>query len=186
MDPSQVLSAPQATLMTTIAQGIFSGNLEWTYICVGIGLGAVVIVADRVLRKSTDGRWGLPALAVGMGIYLPPSVNMPIVAGAVLAWLVSRHLAKKGRGFDEKAAADMKAGAERRITLFSAGLIVGESLIGVILAFVIAASVTSGGSDAPLSVRPANWDTPAEILGLLAFIGGAAILVRRVLRQPAK
>ena len=186
MDPSQVLSAPQATLMTTIAQGIFSGNLEWTYICVGIGLGAVVIVADRVLRKSTDGRWGLPALAVGMGIYLPPSVNMPIVAGAVLAWLVSRHLAKKGRGFDEKAAADMKAGAERRITLFSAGLIVGESLIGVILAFVIAASVKSGGSDAPLSVRPANWDTPAEILGLLAFIGGAAILVRRVLRQPAK
>ncbi|MGN6977581.1 OPT/YSL family transporter, partial [Neisseria sp. P0006.S006] len=79
------LAAPQATLMTTIAQGIFSHNLQWDYIFTGVGIGVALIAVDFTLRKSSGGKRALPVLAVGMGIYLPPSVNMPIVIGAVLA-----------------------------------------------------------------------------------------------------
>lgn len=181
MDPSQALSAPQATLMTTIAKGIFSHSLEWTYIFVGIALGLTLIVVDIVLKKSTNKRFALPALAVGMGIYLPPVVNMPIIIGAVLAWLINKHIDQ----FAQRTGKDkekMQKAAERNGTLFAAGLIVGESLVGVVLAFIIAASVTSGGSDAPLALNLDNWDSVAEILGLITFVTGAGILALRVLK----
>lgn len=95
MDAAQALAAPQATLMTTIASGIFAHNLEWVYIFTGIVIGAVLIVVDLVLKKSSGGKLALPVLAVGMGIYLPPSVNMPIVAGAVLAAVLKHIIGKK-------------------------------------------------------------------------------------------
>lgn len=76
----------------------------------------------------------------------------------------------------------MKKKAERYGTLFAAGLIVGESLIGVLLAFIIAASVTSGGSDAPLALELENWGSAAEIIGLLVFSTGAGIFALRVLK----
>ncbi|BFU60566.1 OPT family oligopeptide transporter [Rodentibacter abscessus] len=175
MDPSQVLSAPQATIMTTISQGIFTNQLEWTYILTGVGLGAGLIVIDAFLKKVSRNTFALPILAVGIGIYLPPSINMPLVIGAFLAWFINRHIAKQGN----KA---ISAKAERFGTLFSAGLIVGESLMGVVLAFVIAASVTSGGSEAPLALNLENWDTIGEVLGLIVFIIGIVIFALRVLR----
>ena len=175
MDPSQALSAPQATIMTTIAQGIFTNQLEWTYILTGVGLGAVLILIDAFLKKISDKTFALPVLAVGIGIYLPPSINMPLIIGAFLAWFINRRIAKLG---DKRISAK----AERFGTLFSAGLIVGESLMGVILAFIIAASVTSGGSEAPLSLNLENWDAIGEALGLIVFIAGLAIFAFRVLR----
>ncbi|WP_439239144.1 OPT family oligopeptide transporter [Lonepinella sp. BR2919] len=181
MDPSQVLSAPQATLMMTIANGIFSHNLEWGYIFFGIGLGVVFIIIDSLLKKSSNNRFALPALAVGMGIYLPPSVNAPIVVGAVLAWLINRHLDSYAKRTG-KNVAEVKKNAERYGTLFAAGLIVGESLIGVLLAFIIAGSVTSGGSDAPLALSLENWGSTGEILGLMVFTAGIVIFALRVLK----
>jgi putative OPT family oligopeptide transporter len=178
MDASQALGAPQATLMTTIAKGIFAHNLNWDFILVGVAIGATLIVVDTVLRKTSAGKYSLPVLAVGMGIYLPPSINMPIFIGTVLAWWLKHHITKKS-----PAAAREKnlKSAERTGTLFAAGLIVGESLIGVIMAFIIAASVTTGGSDAPLALKLENWDTIGQILGLLAFILAMSMLARRVL-----
>ncbi|WP_118859029.1 OPT family oligopeptide transporter [Haemophilus haemolyticus] len=175
MDPSQALSAPQATLMTTISQGIFTNKLEWTYILTGVGLGAVLITIDAFLKKVSNKVFGLPVIAVGIGIYLPPSINMPVIVGAFLAWIMTRHIAKLGNK-------EVSAKAERFGTLFSAGLIVGESLMGVILAFIIAASVTTGGSEAPLSLNLENWDTIGEWLGLIVFIVGIVIFASRVLR----
>ena len=175
MDPSQALSAPQATLMTTISQGIFTNKLEWTYILTGVGLGAVLITIDAFLKKVSNKVFGLPVIAVGIGIFLPPSINMPVIVGAFLAWIMTRHIAKLGNK-------EVSAKAERFGTLFSAGLIVGESLMGVILAFIIAASVTTGGSEAPLSLNLENWDTIGEWLGLIVFIVGIVIFASRVLR----
>ena len=179
MDPSQALSAPQATLMTTISQGIFSNKLEWTYILTGVGLGAVLIIIDSFLKKVSNKSFALPVLAVGIGIYLPPSINMPVVTGAFLAWLVNRHIAKYAARTGDHGVSKR---AERFGTLFSAGLIVGESLMGVILAFIIAASVTSGGSEAPLALNLENWGTIGEVLGLVVFIVGVLIFTSRVLR----
>ena len=179
MDASQALAAPQATLMTTITQGIFAHNLQWNYIFTGVGIGAALIIIDLVLKKSSGNRLALPVLAVGMGIYLPPSVNMPIVVGALLAaWLKSRIRARSGGNAENSLKR-----AERTGTLFAAGLIVGESLIGVALAFVIAVSVTNGGSDAPLALGLENWDTAASWLGLAGFLIGLAVFARRILKS---
>ncbi|WP_112131479.1 OPT family oligopeptide transporter [Haemophilus influenzae] len=175
MDPSQALSAPQVTLMTAISQGIFTNKLEWTYILTGVGLGAVLITIDAFLKKVSNKVFSLPVIAVGIGIYLPPSINTPVIVGAFLAWIMARHIAKLGNK-------EVSAKAERFGTLFSAGLIVGESLMGVILAFIIAASVTTGGSEAPLSLNLENWDTIGEWLGLIVFIVGIVIFASRVLR----
>ncbi|HHF5104757.1 TPA: OPT family oligopeptide transporter [Haemophilus influenzae] len=175
MDPSQALSAPQATLMTAISQGIFTNKLEWTYILTGVGLCAVLITIDAFLKKVSNKVFSLPVIAVGIGIYLPPSINTPVIVGAFLAWIMARHIAKLGNK-------EVSAKAERFGTLFSAGLIVGESLMGVILAFIIAASVTTGGSEAPLSLNLENWDTIGEWFGLIVFIVGIVIFASRVLR----
>ena len=136
-----------------------------------------LIIVDVLLRRKQGANLSLPALAVGMGIYLPPSVNMPIVLGTLLAaWLRWRIRSRHGNN----AAGPLKR-AERTGTLFAAGLIVGESLVGVLLAFIIAFSVTSGGSEAPLALNLENWDTAAAWLGLAAFVAGALVLARRVL-----
>ena len=177
MDAAQAVAAPQATLMTTIASGIFAHNLEWVYIFTGIAIGAVLIVVDLVLKKSSGGKLALPVLAVGMGIYLPPSVNMPIVAGAVLAAVLKHIIGKKAENREGRLK-----NAERIGTLFSAGLIVGESLIGVIMAFIIAFSVTNGGSDAPLALNLQNWDAAASWLGLAFFVTGMFFFAQRVLK----
>lgn len=177
MDAAQALAAPQATLMTTIASGIFAHNLEWAYIFTGIAIGAVLIVVDLVLKKSSGGKRALPVLAVGMGIYLPPSVNMPIVIGAVLAAVLKHIIGKKAENREGRLK-----NAERIGTLFSAGLIVGESLVGVVMAFIIAFSVTNGGSDAPLALGLENWETTASWLGLAFFITGMVFFAQRVLK----
>lgn len=181
MDASQALSAPQATLMMTISNGIFSSNLEWSYIFTGIALGKILIVIDLILKKSSNGKYALPVLAVGMGIYLPPVVNAPLFVGTLLAWFINRHIENYARQSGKDAEA-MKKKADRYGTLFAAGLIVGESLIGVLLAFIIAGSVTSGGSDAPLALELDNWGDKAEILGLIVFVVGMLIYTKRVLK----
>ena len=176
MDPSLAMNAPQATIMTTIAKGIFSRDLQWNYIFTGMGIGVVGIVFNLWLKKATHGRMTVPPLAIGMGIYLPPMITPPLIVGAFLA-AITNHLIRKRYQDSEPRLKN----AERVGTLFAAGLIVGESLIGVILAFIIVISVTSGGSDAPLAITPANWGATAEWLGLAAFIACVSIFARRVL-----
>lgn len=181
MDAAQALSAPQATIMMTISNGIFSNSLEWTYILVGVAFGICLIIVDTLLKKASAGRLGLPTLAVGIGIYLPPVVNVPLIIGATLSWLVNRHIKRYAKRSGKDVETTSKK-AERYGTLFAAGLIVGESLVGVLLAFVIAGSVTSGGSDAPLALNLENWGGIAELLGLTLFAIGCIIFARRVLQ----
>ena len=174
MDPSQALAAPQAVLMKTIAEGIFSNNLAWEYIYIGLGLGVVIVLVDLFLRRTTRNLM-LPPLAVGMGIYLPPSIQTPLVIGAVLGYVLDKVL--KDRGAEEGKA------ARRRGTLFASGLIVGESIVGVALAGLIAISVSSGGSESPLALVGADFADTAEMLGLAVFALVVVILSRVVLAK---
>jgi putative OPT family oligopeptide transporter len=175
MDPGKALAAPQAALMTTIAQGIFSSSLPWDYLYIGMGLGVVLVAIDLLLRRHTRSL-SLPPLAVGMGIYLPPSVQTPLVLGAVMGWLLKRHL----RRTQPQEQAQESA---RRGTLFASGLIVGESLIGVLLAGIIVVSVSGGGSEAPLALVGKDFADTAEWLGLAAVAVCQAIFCRVVLRK---
>ena len=178
MDPAQALAAPQAALMTTMAQGIFSSTLEWAYIYIGIGLGVVLVAIDQILKRTTKSLC-LPPLAVGMGIYLPPVVQTPLVVGAVLGYFLRKHL--RAQGGEEAEAA-----GNRRGTLFASGLIVGESIIGVLLAGVIVVSVTNGGSDAPLALVGKDFADTAEYLGLAVFALSLVIFSKIVLGGAKK
>ncbi|WER45545.1 oligopeptide transporter, OPT family [Cupriavidus sp. WKF15] len=174
MDPGQALAAPQATLMTAIATGIFTHQLNWNMILIGIALGVVLIAIDEMLRRGGTGR--LPVLAVGIGIYLPPTISSALVVGAVLAWFLLRSERRRAtaRGDDVKLALEH---AERRGTLLASGLIVGESLVGVLLAAVIGLS----GKDAPLAVVGEGFAVTAEWLGLAVFVLVCVGFYRRVL-----
>ena len=78
------LAAPQAALISTIAQGVLGGSLDWSLIGTGVAIGAAVIVVDELLRRNTV-KYSLPALAVGLGIYLPMELTLlvPIACSAV-------------------------------------------------------------------------------------------------------
>jgi len=173
MDPAQALSAPQAVLMTTIAQGIFSSKLAWEYIYIGIGLGVVLVLIDQLLKRTTK-NLVLPPLAVGMGIYLPPVIQTPLVVGAILGYFLNRHLRKT-------AGAEAEAAGLRRGTLFASGLIVGESIVGVLLAGLIVLSVSNGGDENPLAMVGSDFADTAEMLGLAVFFGLLALFSKIVL-----
>ncbi|WP_315265630.1 OPT family oligopeptide transporter [Selenomonas noxia] len=173
MDPAQALSAPQAVLMTTIAQGIFSSKLAWEYIYIGIGLGVVLVLIDQLLKRTTK-NLVLPPLAVGMGIYLPPVIQTPLVVGAILGYFLNRHLRKT-------AGAEAEAAGLRRGTLFASGLIVGESIVGVLLAGLIVLSVSNGGDENPLAMVGSDFADTAEMLGLVVFLGLLALFSKIVL-----
>lgn len=155
--------------MTMIAQGIFSSNLAWEYIYFGIGLGVVIVIIDALLKKNTKNLC-LPPLAVGIGIYLPPSLQTPLVVGAVLSYLLEKQIDLQGQEAVEAS--------KRRGTLFASGLIVGESLIGVLIAAMVAVSVAGGGSDSPLALVGADFTDTAELLGLAVFAVTLAIFYK--------
>jgi putative OPT family oligopeptide transporter len=175
MDPSLALSAPQATLMLAIAKGIFTHRLNWTMILVGVSIGVALILIDQILKRTCRGG-SIPVLAVGIGIYLPPSVSSPIVVGAVLAWLMERWLrrraAHQGKSYEEYAELP-----NRRGVLLASGLIVGESLVGVLIAAIIGIS----GSEMPLAMVGPEFAPMASWLGLVVFVIVAILFCRRVL-----
>jgi putative OPT family oligopeptide transporter len=163
----EALAAPQAALISAIAQGVLGGNLDWGLIALGAGIGAVAIVIDEALRATKKG--ALPPLALGMGIYLPMALTLLIPLGAVI-----------GRFYDGWARRQRDPQlAERLGVLAATGLIAGESLFGVAFAGIAAGS----GSPTPLAlVEHAAW---AEPVGVLLFAGMIAWLYLRMMRRPA-
>lgn len=175
MDPSQALSAPQAILMTAIAKGIFTHQLDWSMLGIGAVLGIVLIAIDAALAKR-GGVARVPVIAVGIGIYLPPTVGSVLVIGAVLGWIAHRVLKARAQAQGKDGAAYTEA-AERRGVLLASGLIVGESLVGVAMAMVVGFT----GSDAPLAIVGSGFAPTAEWLALIVFAGICLTIVRRVL-----
>ncbi|EAJ6454031.1 oligopeptide transporter, OPT family [Campylobacter coli] len=177
MDASSALAAPQANLMSTIAQGIFNHNIEWSYTAFGVVVGIFIIIIDKILRKN--GNLSLPPLAVGIGIYLPPSVNIPLVIGGILKYFVMRYLANKYQNNSHKN--EKIATHEQKGTLFASGLIVGESIFGVIIAAITVFSVSMGGSESPLKLSFLNIHNN-ELLGLIFFIGVILYFIKRIVK----
>ncbi|AVP58456.1 OPT family oligopeptide transporter [Pulveribacter suum] len=171
MDPAHALAAPQATLMQQIASGIFNHSLDWTMLGLGAAVGVAAIAADVLLRRS--GR-ALPPLAVGLGIYLPPTIGVTLAVGAALGWLVQRGI----RAWGQQRGTAWVAAAEERGLLLASGLIVGESLMGLLLAALIGFS----GQDAPLALVGEGF-APAMWLGLASFAALALFFYRSVLRR---
>ncbi|MGE8141012.1 OPT family oligopeptide transporter [Novosphingobium sp. NPDC080210] len=147
------LAAPQAALITAIAQGVLGGNLDWGLIGLGAAIGAAVIAVDEVLRKT--GKRSLPPLAVGMGIYLPMALTLLIPLGALAGHFYNRWAVRQS---DPEFA-------ERMGVLAATGLIVGESLFGVAFAGIAA------GTGSPEALALLESNPLAELAGLVIFAG---------------
>lgn len=124
------LAAPQATLMASVARGMFGGELPWGIIAIGAGVGAAIIALDEIL-KARGARFRVPVLAAAIGIYLPLELMVPIFLGGLLAYLVERRHGMVG------ADDDARDRLHRPGTLFAAGLITGEALMGIAIAVPI-------------------------------------------------
>jgi len=155
----QALAAPQAALISGIAQGVLGGTLDWGLIGVGAAIGAVGVVIDEVLRRGKRG-WALPPLGIGMGIYLPVSVTALIVVGAILGHLYN--------GWAKRQSSP--SFAERMGVLAATGLIVGDSLFNVVYAGLVA---WSDDPDVLAVTETAGWQMP---LGILVFAGAVVAI----------
>jgi putative OPT family oligopeptide transporter len=154
------LAAPQATLMASVAKGLFGGHLPWGMIAVGAGVGAAIIALDEWL-KARGSSFRVPVLAAAIGIYLPLELMVPIFIGGLLSYVVER-VQKLPRG--DEAARDR---VHRPGTLFAAGLITGEALMGIAIAVPI---VLSSRADV-LALPPALHFGQLVGLAVLAVVG---------------
>jgi putative OPT family oligopeptide transporter len=162
------LPAPQATLISALAQGVIGGSLEWKMIGIGALVGVGLILLDLML--GTMKKLRIPPLAVGIGIYLPMSATFAVIIGAVIShW------------YDKRARAMPNPGrAERLGTLVASGLIVGESLWGVLNAGLIVAFA----KDAPIGLVAEDFAL-AKPLGVIGFVGVIVWLYGWMLRRSA-
>ncbi len=122
------LTAPQATLMQSVSQGIFGRGLPWNMVIIGVAIGGLMIAIDQYL-KSKDSEFRMPVLAVAVGLYLPFELDAAIMVGGVLAWALERTT-KNSRA---------KEKASNTGLLLASGLITGEALMGIFIAIAIAA-----------------------------------------------
>ncbi|MFL2490593.1 MAG: OPT family oligopeptide transporter [Candidatus Neomarinimicrobiota bacterium] len=112
------LDAPQATLMASVAEGVFEGNLEWTIICIGAIIGLLIILVDQYqLKRGSDFR--VPILAVAIGMYLPIELTFPIFIGGMINHYANKISSQKGKNNG---------------LLMAAGLITGEALMAIFIA----------------------------------------------------
>ena len=159
---AQPLAAPQANLISTLAQSVIGHHLDWNLIGSGALIGAAIVALDEICRWR---KWlRVPPLAVGLGIYLPMSATLPVVVGAIIGWLYNRSVHTPR--------------AERLGVLIASGMIVGESLFGVINAGII----VGANRDAPLAVVPAGFEF-ATMLGVLGLAGLTVLLYGWLLKR---
>jgi putative OPT family oligopeptide transporter len=130
------LAAPQATLMASVAKGVFSGDLPWTMIYIGAAIGVLIIIADQI-QQARKSDFRIPVLAVAVGLYLPFELDSAIMLGGLIAFFVQQFQQKQiiHSEAEHKIATER---SERTGLLFASGLITGEALIGILLAIPVA------------------------------------------------
>ena len=163
------LAAPQAALISAIAQGVLGGTLQWNLIGLGAAIGVGAVLIDELLRKT--GRGSLPPLAVGMGMYLPMDVTVFVILGAVLGHFYNRWAARQSNP-------DF---AERIGVLTATGLIVGDSLFNVAYAGIVAAT---DNPDALAVIGENPYATPLGLIVFGALVWFAYGRMRSAARQP--
>jgi len=143
---------------------VFGGSLDWSLIGLGAAIGVVVVIVDEILHRTS--RFALPPLAVGMGMYLPMSLILVIAIGAVIGYVYNRWAIRTGGDVQRK---------KRLGVLLATGLIVGESLYGVVFAGIVAGT----GNEDPLAIFTGNDGNFAQIFGIVAFAAVILWLYKR-------
>src|SRR5437660_3100793 len=162
------LPAPKAGLISSLGQGVITGEIDWSLIRTGGLIGVGIILLDEILARTTT-HMRVPPLAVGLGIYLPTQSTLMIVVGAIAGWV-----------FDKRADRSARPEATKQLgVLLASGLIVGESVIGVVLSAIVVFS----GVSAPLAVVGPGFEHAGIIIGGVAFAAIAFLLYRWILRM---
>jgi len=154
---AQPLAAPQATLISSLAKGVIEGGLRWDLIGIGALIGVAIIIVDEILNRTSGGKRKLPPLAVGIGIYLPMAVTTTVALGAVIGTVYNKWVAKSPYGEI----------ARRLGVLLASGMIVGESLFGVLLAGVVVGTDNAQ----PFGLVPPDSGWPAMLAAVIGFAG---------------
>lgn len=152
---SRELSAPQAGLMATLATGVVGGDMAWPLVVVGVFMGIAMILMQ--VRSP---------MLVAVGMYLPFETTFAIFVGGVFR-AIGDWLAKR-RGFNSAQMARV----ENAGVLSASGLIVGESLLGLVWAGIVAVSKSRHWE------IPQIFGNPSYVLGLVVMAGLAGILIR--------
>jgi putative OPT family oligopeptide transporter len=164
------LPAPQAGLISSLAQGVIAADIDWSLIRIGGLIGIGIILLDEILARTTK-HMRVPPLAVGLGIYLPTQSTLMIVVGAIAGWF-----------FEKRADRSPKPEPSKQLgVLLASGLIVGEGIIGV----VISAIIVFSSKDAPLALVGPGFELAGRIIGGVAFAVIAFLLYRWILRMGA-
>jgi putative OPT family oligopeptide transporter len=152
---ANALPAPQANIIATLAKGVLAQHLPWAPLLAGVTIGVIGILIDGLLKRRSH--YQLPPLAIGLGLYLPPASIAMIVLGALAAaWLKPRLV---------------DAVHQQRPLLLAAGMIVGESIFGILLAGWIVGS----SNEHPLQVTTLN----SGALGVGIFVLTLIVLLRQ-------
>jgi putative OPT family oligopeptide transporter len=155
---SENLPAPQAGLMALMSRGIVGGDMAWPLVLAGMFLAFGLI-----LVKAPS------PMLVAVGMYLPFHSTAAIFVGGIIKWVLEASLKKNN------ASEEQKTKAENTGVLLSSGLIAGESLTAVILAFVVAGVSLSEGTFRLSDLAPFD---PIPWLGIVAFIGLFYLLIK--------
>lgn len=164
------LAAPQAGLISSLAKGVLGGDLNWTMLGYGALAGVGFVIVDELLGRARKLR--LPPLAIGIGIYLPMAVILPVVIGAVGGWFYDRWAERRAN----------PEFAHRMGVLTATGMIVGESLFGVFYAGLVYAT----DNDAPLAVVGDAFHVPSIFVGLGLFVALIMLSYARTRRAVEK
>lgn len=151
----EALAAPQAGLISSLAKGVLGGDLNWTMLGYGALAGVGFVIVDELLGRAKLLR--LPPLAIGIGIYLPMTVILPVTIGAIVGWFYDRWSGKNAN----------PEFARRMGVLAATGMIVGDSLWGVAFAGIVYGT----GSDAPLALVGGDFEVTATLVSLFGFSG---------------
>jgi putative OPT family oligopeptide transporter len=149
---SPELPAPQATLMKTVIEGVLSGSLPWALVGTGSALSICAIIA------------GLPGLSFAVGIYLPLGTLAPVFLGGIVRRMVDAKRAGKPTDSDPGVLA-------------ASGMIAGEGLVGVLIAFLVAASGKFPGLGGTLASMHFAAKDFTHLTGATAIIVGIAIVL---------
>jgi putative OPT family oligopeptide transporter len=152
------LPAPQAFLMAGVVKGVLGGEMVWPFVIAGMVLAFVLILIE------------IPVLPVAIGIYLPFTLGTPIFCGGVIRYITNRKIEKQYGSNDGEQASEWELAIKqtdvkpkekviRTGLLFTAGLIAGEALTGVIVAFIIIAGINI-----------VMFDIPPVLPGLLIWV----------------
>jgi putative OPT family oligopeptide transporter len=169
------LAAPQSFLMAGIVRGVLGGEMVWPFVLAGAVLAFVLILID------------LPVLPVAIGIYLPFTLAVPIFSGGIVRHFTNKVISRKYGSAEEEEISDWELAIKQKGVkpkekiirsglLLTAGLIAGEALMGVIVAFLII-----GGLSFAVFEFPPIW--PSILVWLFIAVLLAYIPLREIFAQ---